>query len=135
MYRNLFGIAAILGAVGYLINAFPNAQAQSLGPVVSAGEAPWVSFTGEILPGDTETIYTVPSDQVFVLTGMCASETRVNVYEDSTVKIRGEAYEADCGSTERNSAHVVFAAGSEVNLECTPHNASIYFVQGYLAHP
>jgi hypothetical protein len=139
MYRILIGIAAIIAATGYLLRSLPDAQAQSLGPVVSLGEAPWVSITGEVEQETTETIYTVPSDQVFVLTGACLDYSGSDIYEDSTLKIDAGSYASYCSSTHlgmlgQNTSHIVFAAGSEVIIDAG-NNTVEYLMQGYLAHP
>ena len=139
MYRILIGIAAIIAATGYLLRSLPDAQAQSLGPVVSLGEAPWLSFTGEVAEGVEETIYTVPTDQVFVLTGGCLDYANSDIYEDSTLKIEGGSNAIYCSTTNSamlglNTSHIVFAAGSEVIIDAGPGHVE-YFLQGYLAHP
>jgi hypothetical protein len=145
MYRTLIGIAAIIAATGYLLRSLPDAQAQSLGPVISQGEAPWISLTGRVEGGDTEALYTVPSDQVFVLTGACLSDSDADIYEDSTLKVDSRSFAAYCdyaqnysvayvGMLGRNTSHIVFEADSVVSIEAQDGDAE-YMLQGYLAHP
>ena len=140
MHRNLFGIAAILAAGGYFVQTLSDAEAQSFGPVISAGEAPWKTFTGNVLASTSEVIYTVPSDQIFVLTGICLAYASTDVYQDSTLKIEGGSNAAYCSSSSvgmlgLNNGHVVFEPGTELIIETDTHQPSDYMIQGYLAHP
>lgn len=41
----LFGMAALVGASGYLVGNLPSAEAQDFGPVVTGGEMPFMSFS------------------------------------------------------------------------------------------
>ena len=140
----LFSVAAVIAAVGYLIDAAGPARAQDVGPFVVGGEAPWIAVAGTTTTTD-EVVYTAPPDRMFVLTGVCMGGSYVSapVYEVATVtttKIHG----ARTGCTffsvgthgnflTNGNARIPFAAGSGVALGLP--SGVPYTVQGFLAQP
>ncbi len=142
----LFAVAAVIAATGYLLQTTPAANAQFTGPVVTGGEAPWVSVAGTTTT-DNEIVYTVPADRTFVLTGLCAdqgSSTNGPVYEVGSVttpKIRGMWLTCTYGVNDprfdnfvvTGRARIPFAPGTGVQLGWG--NGTQYTLQGYLAQP
>ncbi len=145
MYKNILGVAAIIAATAVLIHSLPSATAQGLGPVVSGAELPWVSFTGNVNVGATKTAYTVPSDRVFVLTGVqCGywsssyahKTTCPEIRENSTTKNPLNLPRADQdGFLSKGNGRVVFAPGTSVVLDNDYSVRLYYFMNGYLARP
>jgi hypothetical protein len=124
-----FGVAAVAGS-------FNDADARGLGPEVTGGSHPYVSFTG-LSPAAISPIYTVPTDRILVVTGAVMSTT-ANLLQGSTVKVRGNSFAMYGTQTNPGGAmltqgngHLVFDPGSVVQIE----GAASYYIEGYLAHP
>lgn len=62
-FDKLFGIAAIIFALGYFMSSLPSAEAYPQGPSVSLGSNPIFSMGGD----SSGTLLTVPSDQSIVI--------------------------------------------------------------------
>src|SRR5262245_31030093 len=107
------GTAALLGSVN-------QARADALGPEVTGGTHPYVSFSG-IAPANTNTsVYTVPSNRVLVLTAATTS-TFTSLYQDATLKVHGSSYAMFAASTSgfigvlaAGNGKVVFEPGTNV---------------------
>ncbi len=143
----LFGVAAVIGASGYLLGNLPSAEAQDFGPVVTGGEVPYVSFTGTIPVSSDEDLYTVPGDRVLVITGATITDGQVDLFEVTAagpvLRVEGGSIAMlNNGGNDDNSmfpsgdAHLVIASGSTVRLS-NGHTgfAQHYYVEGYLAAP
>ena len=128
-----FGTAALLGAT-------KPAPADALGPQVTGGVHPYVSFSG-IAPANTNTtVYTVPNNRILVVTAATTS-TFANLLQDSTLKVHGQSYAMFVASSTgfigvlaTGNGRVVFEPGSNVVLQ-TATGTTYYYIQGYLAHP
>ena len=145
----LFGLAAVVGAFGYLVGNLPEAEAQDFGPVITGGETPFVSGSGNCAVSSTCVLYTVPVDRSFVLTGFSSRYVNFFLYENdgaATVeRFRGQSGAGSANGINTGSAGgsgylaagrgaIVFAAGSTVDL-ATGDFALNYSFQGYLAAP
>jgi hypothetical protein len=139
MYKISLGLAACLTAAGITLRSLSQANAQALGPVVSLGENPWVSASAFIglEPGASEAIYTVPDDQMLILTGLLTNHRAVDLYEGATERMDGTTESAVQGFLSQGNAHLTFPGGAEVRLHNpAPHSTEVsYFLNGYLAHP
>ncbi len=158
MHKNLFGIAAIFGSLGVLalglaalLHAVPQSQAQDFGPVVTGGEQPWRSFTGEVPVNANVDLFTVPQDRSFVVTTACVrwvnswNSHLVDLAEGGTgaVRVQGETFlllcdDEDSTGTSFNTGrgHAVFEAGEIVRLTGSGIVTPVpYYVEGYLAAP
>jgi hypothetical protein len=147
MHKTLFGIAAIIFALAFALNGLPHAGAQPTGPSVTGGENPWLSWTGTVGPEASSTVYTVPADRVFIVTGACfgmpSSPLLVDLLEGSTPKLLGYSRAATCdgsvgagGLVGAGAAHIKFSSGSTVILENNDTNqTATYYMEGYLAAP
>jgi len=138
MYKNLFGIAAILFGVAAISASLPHAQAYPTGPNVTGGQHPWVDFTGTVGPSATTTVYTVPSGRVFVLTGCKTSTnfTHIDLYEGTTPKVLGATGALGAGFIKDGLGRITFGSGTEVRLKNNhAYDTYAYTIQGYLAHP
>jgi hypothetical protein len=124
-----FGVAAAVGS-------FSRADAQGLGPEVTGGTHPYVSFSGSA-PGGNFTVYTVPSDRILVVTGASMS-TVASLYQGATLKVHGGSLAMLANGTygggsllNQGHGHLVFDPGSTVVI----NGSTGYYIEGYLAHP
>ena len=127
------GTAALLGTLN-------QARADSLGPEVTGGAHPYVSFSGQAVANTNTTLYTVPNNRILVVT-TASTNTFASLYQDSTLKVQANSYQMYAASTTgfigalaAGNGRVVFEPGSNLVLQ-TPNNLTYYYVQGYLAHP
>ncbi len=127
-----FGAAALIGSLS-------QAHAQSLGPEVTGGTQPYVSFSGTASTATT-TVYTVPSDRILVVTG-AAMTGNASLYQDTSLKVSAGSFAMRIGVPELPSTvlgmgngRVVFDPGTAVVIGDVT-SAVPYFIQGYLAHP
>jgi len=139
MHRNLFGLAAVILSVSVLVHAMSPASAYPGGMEVTGGESPYVSFTGRIDPSTTSTVYTIPADRVFVLTGAVANSNDVHLYESETMKVNGYSNvmsdDGQNGFLTQGNGTVVFAGASALRVHNDSGSHRYYSIQGYLAHP
>lgn len=145
----LFGVAAVLGAGGYLIGNLPGAQAQDFGPVVSGGEMPFVSGGGVCLASATCSLYTVPADKVLILTGLSCRDSWYTLYASDGVAQTevfrghsgaGTSYGNDAGAPGGGAGFLAGGRGTVPipggsTLEINPTGVVHYSWQGYLAAP
>ncbi len=147
MHKNLFGIAAILFGLAALVLALPTSQAQDFGPVVTGSDNPWLSFSGYVSGQSATSVYTVPADRSFVLTGACTDSEQVDLrgidaLGNDTLRLEGNTYAMHCiasggpgGPPVRGEARIVYTAGSQVRVSNGHSVSRPYFIQGYLAAP
>jgi hypothetical protein len=134
--------AAIVASLGVfslgaatLIGSLTTAHAQGLGPEITGGVHPYVSFTGTTSTGMT-TVYTVPNDRILVVTA-AAMNTVASLLQGATPKVAGSsnAMLTTSGAADAVLAtgrgQLVFDPGSTVVI----NGSTTYYIQGYLAHP
>ena len=131
-----FGVAALVGSLS-------QAHAQSLGPEVTGGTQPYVSFSGSASAATT-TLYTVPSDRILVVTAAMMNGY-ASLYQDGTVKVKNSSYAMYMSSGASpwapptalitGTARVVFDPGTTLVIGDVSGPAVGYLIQGYLAHP
>ncbi len=131
----LFLIAGLLVLLGLSLRAVEPADAQSFGLEVTGGGHAWVNIRETIPFNNTVTVYTVPSDRVFVLQGanMLVS---LDIKEDGVMRVPGYSGAASGGPLSHGHGQVVFPAGS--NVQVFNSHGSLdrpIYLQGYLAHP
>jgi len=139
MHKQIFAVAVLVAAIAYFIDSLGAANASFSGPTITGGESPWISFAGDptLLMGESETIYTVPSDRSLVITGARLSTSLVDLYEGETLRIDGGSDAMSYGFLAHGNGHISFPAGAEVRL-VNPDGSSArpyYIIFGYLAHP
>ena len=71
-YQHIFAFAAVIFATGYLLRSLQPAHAFPQGANVSLGSNPIFSFSSSTCSGG-ETVTTVPSDQVLIITDVILS--------------------------------------------------------------
>jgi hypothetical protein len=76
-YRNIFGIAAVIFATGYLIRSFQPANAFPQGPNVSMGSNPIESFTVNC---SWTSIFNNTSNQTFIITDIVVRSSGITAY-------------------------------------------------------
>lgn len=140
--RVLLGLAVLFFVGGIALRTAGDVDAQALGPVAVGGDHPWVDFGGTVLAGQNVTLFTVPADRVFVLSGGCYRGGRVEMLEDSTVRVVADSLALICTHTNgagtpfaHGRGHLTFPAGSQVRLQSIVSSDSTYYFEGYLAHP
>ena len=120
MERRLFGIAAIIASIAYLISSIGNSFAYPQGPNVSLGSNPIVSFycaSGNVA-------YTVPSGQSLVITDFIG----VSNYPYFTLST-GESLNMVDGTYSSRTGYKLTGGTS---ITC---GSGSMVVSGYLTHP
>ncbi len=151
MHKTILSLAGLVAASSLLIFALADyreagvAQAHPAGPVVTGGAHPWQDFSGTVAGNAFVDLYTVPADRVFVVTGMCTSNSTLDLRElvssITNLKLEGGTTAALCAGTNtggylaQGRGHVTFAAGTTVRLQNTYSNQVDYTLEGYLAAP
>ena len=145
MHKSLFGLAALVFAAGFFLRSLPMSQAQDFGPMVTGGEAPWVDFTGELLPNATADLYTVPADRALVIVAASMNRDSLDLWETgpagTLLRVEGDSNVMNSesgrgGALARGTGHTMFGPGTTVQLRSTdPDYSRFYYVQGYLAAP
>jgi len=144
-WSSKLSIALVLGSALFLFFSIsPQSFADPVGPVVTGGANPWLSFTGTVQQFQTETVYTVPGNQILVVTSICARDFTSNSIDDelevlqgSVVKYANIALECSAGDLfGEGRARLVFEPGTDLNLEYTTSGPDItYYIEGFLAAP
>lgn len=132
MYKNYFGIAAILFGAGYFIQSLPFAQAFPQGPNVSMSANPYESFTGST--SGTVDLLTVPNDQIFIVTTCVSNSSYVDLKENNDTIITGSSSGCMSGALHDGNGHLVIASGSTLKVQST-YGTRYYYIEGYYAHP
>ena len=136
-YKVLFGYAAIIFAVGFLMRSVDVAYADPVGPSISVGSNPSVVYSGGNTSGDV-LLETLPSDKTLILTDFTfqnTSSSNGSIYirngaGDITMFYLG-AYESK--HISRNTG-IPLAPNSELYINV--YGGSIqYTITGYYAHP
>jgi hypothetical protein len=152
MHKNLLAFAAVIAATGFLafgvaavLHSVPSSQAQDFGPIITGGEAPWVSLSGTLASNSDVDIYTVPVDHAFVLTGLCTSTNQQNLKRvaasGTTIVARGQTGVTVCNSSSaggylaRGVGRIEFGPGDVVRIHNSEATTREYSLQGYLAAP
>jgi hypothetical protein len=136
-YKLLFGYAAIIFAVGFLMRSIDIAYAAPTGPNISIGSNPSVVYSGGNTSGDV-LLETLPSDKGLILTDFTFQNTSGN---SGSIYIRNgvgditmfylTAYESK--HISRNTG-IPLAPNSELYINV--YGGSIqYTITGYYAHP
>ncbi len=156
--RLSISFVALIAAALFCLEAVPGvALGSPEGPVLTGGSAPWLSLAGTIADGNTDVVYTVPADRVFVVTAACYGNDslsaphngHLSLLEGSTVRVGQGLAWGSCRFPGNNSAmpeplaigrgRLTFAPGSDVAVEymsnLVGYPPTQYFVQGYLAAP
>jgi len=140
--RQLFGIAAIIMALGYFMRSFQPAQAFN-GPTVSLGSNPLVSFAGK----GNATLITVPLDRDMVLTDFDFSNTDSGNYGHHTVYLKDpqgnvygqwwlrKSYSELVDMSISKQSGLLIPAGTELVFDEGGSNYVTYTISGYYVHP
>jgi hypothetical protein len=136
----------LVAAICLPFHAYTEAKANPVGiQAPSTGGMPLLSFSG-IHNSNTQIIYTVPADRVFVLTGAVSRSgsdyTYFSIYENSVEKISQwlitnvshGPWPTTCHALCSNQARIPFSSGSQIKLQASS-TGNYYLIQGYLANP
>ena len=145
MERNLFGIAAVISSVGFLIWSIGQATAFPQGPNVSLGSNPLESFYGSIV-GQTASevqVFSNTSGQDFIITSLQRIPTspsgqncawNIDGGNFTYTSFSSFTYNASLDSV--NPLNLVLHDGQVLSMYKTSSSQPCwYFVSGYYAHP
>ncbi len=136
-YRQLFGYAAILFGLGFLVRSFLPAAAIS-GPTISTGENPSRSFYGEVSASSTADLLTTASDQVFIVTSCYLANTSyLDIYSSGTMILDGELSLCSGGnnSLSNGRGRLVVESGTTLRVRNTYQYAGFkYYIEGHYAY-
>ena len=134
-YKILFGYAAVLLSIGFVIRSITFAYAYPTGPSVSMGSIPYASFSGK----NNTSILTTNSNENFIITGVVTSSSSCYLYVEDTVAIKNAFLWKETASQLNNSLNIVVSPNSTVRMAGGTNNTSScsdsWYVQGYYAHP
>ena len=125
-YKQLFGYAAILFGIGFVIRSFMPAYAFN-GPHVSTGSNP-IEFAAVNCDNSTNmTIFTNGTSQDFVVTDVWAGDGTVNLLVDNTIIMEGvnTSYTLESG--------LKLGSGSKISCSDTGGSAHVV-ISGYYSH-
>ena len=149
-HRTLFGLAAVLLSTSILINSLQSANAVM--PVgMQHGQFPYEHFTECDLPGANvstsdcspatggiQTLLSVPSDRIFIVTGAVTSDTNHCWFLNDGIPIYSRNFieKSKNGPLLNGNANIVIPAGSELQVNIYQNYASScdFFIEGYYAH-
>ena len=144
MWKNLFGLSAVIASVAFFMQSIPAVEAHS-GPVgISYGAYPYETFTG-VVDASSDTLLTVPGDKVFIVTsaitgysGSSSYAYYVDLLQDGTTVVDGAsgAMAATTGGVlSQGQGHLRFESGSDVIVSNTTGYSIAYYIEGYYAEP
>ena len=134
-YRVLFGYAAILMALGFLVRSFSPANAYN-GPMVKTGDNPSRSFYGTVQ--GSEDLLTTASDEVFVITSCYLySSAYMDIYASNTELLDGNLGLCNLqnSSFSNGNGRLIVPSGTTLGVTNTwPHQSYAYYIEGYYAY-
>ena len=143
-YKSLFGYAAIIFGVGFLVKTIDQAYASPSGPNINMGSNPIVGFSGMVPSGGTKKLlFTVPSNKTLIITDVTIStdyHSGGSVYmgdsaDDSTRNIFAYFHFGEAGlkSISKETGYP-FSSNSELYIDgCC--GSFYYNITGYYVHP
>ena len=137
MHKNLFGIAAIIAACGFLLQSINPAHA--ILPVgMSHGDFPYQVFTTPDIGTDVSvTLLTVPADKNFIITTISASG-ECDIYIGANKIVGDRNRDFFTSETTGMSGNLRWLVPSNEALIIGPEipedDVCYYFIQGYYAH-
>ena len=132
MEKNLFGIAAVISSVGFLIWSVGQATAFPQSPNVSLGSNPIVSFY--CYSNNTYT-YTVPAGVHLIITDI---SSLIGSGENFAIEADGIIVWRLRGSNTTPVQNLHFSSGIKIPegtiVSCSGSNGAAGYLAGYLAH-
>ena len=134
-YRVLFGYAAILMAMGFLVRSFLPANAYN-GPMVKSGENPSRSFYGTVSQSSNLDILTTAVDEVFIVTSCYVRNSSYMDFYSSNGKIlEGKFCNMQNLSFSHGNGRLVVPSASTLKIRNTASTIDFeYYVEGYYAY-
>ena len=143
MWKNLFGIAAIIASCSLFVSSLPSATAQ-IGPMADMGSNPYRSFTGSTQISSDQTLLTLSSDEEFIVSTFIVNGSWewCGLKADNDLiysrSVYGHNSERTTAITMGN-AHVRVPAGTTLKVAgLYPQSNSAtchYYVDGYYVRP
>ena len=131
-FSKCIGISILIASIGFTVQSIQKAYGS--GPIVDHANFPYESFTGSMSNGNSTTLLTVPSGQIFIITGGNSDGHYCDLYEGSTKKLEGssKALDAEGGLLSYGQGHI--AISSESTLVITASGSTCtYYIEGYYA--
>jgi len=139
-YKQLFGYAAILFGIGFVIRSFMPAHAFN-GPTVSMGSNPIENFyDAQYMGGGASmTVFTNTSSSSFIITQYLSTAYYCAVQVDGLSPISERntyGYQSLSGGTENFTGTLLVPAGSTLSFKnvATGSQFCKYYVEGYYTH-
>ena len=130
--QNCIGIAAIIAAIGFTVQNVQ--EAYGSGPIINHGNFPYESFTGSISNGNSTTLLTVPSGQIFIVTGGNSDGHYCDLYEDNSMILEGNStvLDSEGGLFSYGEGHLEISSGSDLSISASGSTCT-YYIEGYYA--
>lgn len=128
-YKRLFGIAAILFGIGFILQSIMPAKANPTGPSVGYGSNPWESFYTES-PG---TLFSTSSSEVFIITTMISGGGACYFYIDGVKAISQNFTQKEYGTSAARGLHFVVEPNSTLSINGSCNFG--FYLDGYYTQP
>ena len=127
-YKQLFGYAAILFGIGFIIQSIMPAVANPSGPSISFGGNPYRS---EYRIG-SGTLLNTSSTETFIITTIVTGDTDCHLQVNGNTKYSGSW--SHVSQAIPPNLHLVIEPNSTVTINGTGCSSE-YYINGYYAHP
>ena len=129
---NCFGIASIIAAIGFTAQSIQMAYGSR--PPLDHSNFPYESFTGSLSNGNSSTLLTVPSGQIFIVTGGNSDGSYCDLYNDTTQVLEGnsQAFDAEGGLLNQGKGHIHIPSSTSLIIRASGSTCTFY-LEGYYA--
>ena len=140
-YKQLFGYAAIIFGIGFVIRSFLPAHAFN-GPNISTGSNPITNFYGQeyLSPGAGPTLFTNTSSGSYIITQYLSSQSWCSIQIDGQSVLshyHNTWSSANVPGATDFRGTIAVPAGSTVSIKNIHPNSNKncgYYMEGYFAH-
>lgn len=99
----------------------------------SSTSFPYTSFTGTLTSYQEQSLLTVPSDKVFIVTNGIIDQQAVDLYADSQVILNGSS--GIFSDRPSGDLHLVINSTSILKIKSQTGTTASYYLEGYYAEP
>jgi len=131
-FSKCIGISIIIATIGFTVEGIQKAYGS--GPIIDHADFPYESFTGSMSNGNSTTLLTVPSGQIFIITGGNSDGHYCDLYEGNTKRLEGssKALDAEGGLFSYGKGHIAIASGNTLAITASGSTCT-YYIEGYYA--
>ena len=141
-WKYVFGLSFLIAAVGLSVQAFRPAYA-NIGPAVSYGGNPYMSFSSCIQHGQSIELISLSTEQSFVVRTAImegSAEFLVNLLSAGTILVEGSSYVMTAGTASaltQGNGRAVVPAGQDLSISYSynPGHEVCYYIDGYYIQP